>query len=58
MRLKAEWAIDSEVKRARGVIVQVKSIYLVKNIETKQLLLAKRDSAATVFVFKVGTLRY
>ena len=37
MRPKAEWAIDSEAKRARGIIVLVKSNYLVKNIETKQL---------------------
>ena len=30
-------AIDSEPKRARGIIVLVKSISLVKNIKTKQL---------------------
>ena len=29
--------IDSEAIRARGIIVLVKSNYLVKNIETKQL---------------------
>ena len=37
---KAKWAIDSEAMRARGIIkiiVVVKSNYLVKNIETKQL---------------------
>ena len=32
--------------RARGIIVLIKSNKLVKNIETKQLQLAKRDSAA------------
>ena len=32
-----EWAIDSEPIRARGIIVLVKSNWLVKNIETKQL---------------------
>jgi len=37
MRPKAEWAIDSEAMRARGIIVLVKSNQLVKNIETKQL---------------------
>ena len=36
MRPKAEWAIDLEAMRARGIIVLVKS-KLVKNIETKQL---------------------
>ena len=30
MRPKAEWAIDSEDMRARGIIVVVKSNYLVK----------------------------
>ena len=34
---KAEWAIDSEAMRARGIIVLVESKQLVKNIETKQL---------------------
>ena len=37
MRPKAEWAIDSEAMRARGMIVLVKSNYFVKNIEAKQL---------------------
>ena len=55
MRPKAEWAIDSEAMRARGIIVLEKSI---KNIETKQLYLAKRDSAAIVLVFKAGSFRY
>ena len=32
MRPKAEWAIDSEAMRARGIIVLVKSNWLVKNI--------------------------
>ena len=35
MRPKAERAIDSEAMRERGIIVFVKSNYLVKNIETK-----------------------
>ena len=35
MRPKAEWAIDSEPMRARGIIV------LVKYIETKHLSLVK-----------------
>ena len=51
MRPKAEWAIDSEAMRARGV----ESNQLVKNIETKQLQLTKRDSATIVLVFKAGT---
>ena len=54
----AEWAIDSEVMRAREIIVLVESNYLVKNIETKQLKLAKRDSATIVLVFKTGAFRY
>ena len=37
MRPKAEWVIDSEAMRARGIIVFVKFNQLVKNIETKQL---------------------
>ena len=37
MRPKAEWAIESEAMRARGIIVLVRSNQLVKNIETKQL---------------------
>ena len=44
--------------RARGIIVLVKSNKLVKNIKTKQLQLAKRDSAAIVLVFKAGAFRY
>ena len=36
MRPKAECPIDSEAMRARGIIVLVKSYYLVKTIETKQ----------------------
>ena len=43
MRPKVEWAIDSEAMRARGIIFLVKSNYLVKNFEKKQLWLAKRD---------------
>ena len=31
---------------------------MVKNIETKQLKLAERDSTAIVLVFKAGTFRY
>ena len=50
--------IDSETMRVRGIIVLVKSNQLVKNIKTKQLQLAKRDSAAIVLVFKAGTSCY
>ena len=52
MRPKDEWAIDSEAMRARGIIVVVKCNWLIKNIETKQPLVTKRDSAAFVLVFK------
>ena len=41
MRPKAEWAIDSEAMKARGIIVLVKSNLLVENIQTKQLKLVK-----------------
>ena len=41
MRPKAEWAIDSEAMRARGITVLVKTKQLVKNIDTKQLLPVK-----------------
>ena len=58
MKLKAELAIDSEAMRAKGIIVLVKSNYFVKNIETKQFQLAKRDSAAIALVFKAGAFRY
>ena len=58
MRPKAEWAIDSEAMRARGIIVLVKSSWLVKNIETKQLYLVKRDLAAIVLDFKASACRY
>ena len=58
MRPKPEWAIDPEAMRARGIIVLVKSNKLVKNIETKQLKLAKRDSDAIVSVFKAGAFCY
>ena len=37
MRPRAKWPADSEAMRARGIIVLVKSNWLVKNIETKQL---------------------
>ena len=47
---------DSEVMRARGIIVLVKSNQLVKNSETKQLRLAKRDSAAIVLGFSKPAL--
>ena len=33
----AEWAIDSEAMRARGIIVLVKSNELVKNSENKKI---------------------
>ena len=54
IRPKAECSIDSEATRGRGIIVLTKSNQLVKNIETKQLQLEKRDSAAIVLVFKAG----
>ena len=42
MRSKAEWAIDSEVMRLRGIIVFSKiQIVAQKNIETKHLALVK-----------------
>ena len=56
--LKAEWAIDLEAMRARGIIDLVKSNQLVKTIETKKLYLAKRDSAAIVLVFKASAFHY
>ena len=55
---KIEWAIDSEAMRARKIIVLVKSNQFVKNIETKQLQLAKRDSATIVLIIKAGAFRY
>ena len=33
----AEWAVELQAMSARGIIVLVKSNYMVKNIETKQL---------------------
>ena len=38
MMLKAEWAIDSEAIRTRGIIVLVKFNYLVKNIENDKIV--------------------
>ena len=58
MRPMAEWAIDSEDIRARGMIVLVKCNWLVKDVEKKQLYLAKRNSAAIVLVFKAGAFHY
>ena len=52
MRPKVEWTIDPEAMRATGIFFLVKSNYLVKHIETKQLKLAKRDSATIVLVLK------
>ena len=51
---------QSPCMRVRGIIiiVLVKSIWLVKNIETKQFSLAKRNSAAIVLVFKAGAFCY
>ena len=34
----ASWAIDSEAMRERGIIVLVKSNWLVKNIDNRKLL--------------------
>ena len=50
------WLRDHEGKRNN--IVLVKSNYLVKNIETKQLHLAKHDSDAIVLVSKAGAFCY
>ena len=43
MRPKAEWAVDSEAMRARGIMICFSKIQLVgqKNIETKHLSQAK-----------------
>ena len=45
MRLKAEWAIDSEAMRARGIIVLVKSNYTrwskISRIKKKKLVKAR-----------------
>ena len=41
MRPKAEWAIDSEAMRARGIIVSKIQLVGQKNIETKHLLQVK-----------------
>ena len=38
MGSESSWANDSEAMRARGIIVLVKSNYLVKNIENKKKL--------------------
>ena len=35
---EAEWAIDSEAMRTRGIIVLEKSNKLVKNIENRKIL--------------------
>jgi len=51
IRPSASWAIDSKPIRVRGTIILV-------NIESKQLLLEKRHSAAFVLVFKAGAFRY
>ena len=56
MRAKAEWAIDSEAMRARGIIVLVKSSWLVKtNIETKHLsqLKARHQSFFTAKTLQI-----
>ena len=37
MRPKAEWAIDSEAMRARGIIVLVKSNKLVEKISKQNI---------------------
>ena len=49
------WLRGHEDERNNGFL---KSNLLVKNVETRQLWLAKRDSAAVVFVFKAGTFHY
>ena len=57
MRPKAEWAINSEAMRARGIIVLVLKIQLVgqKNIATKHLSLvqARHQSFFTVKTLQI-----
>ena len=43
MRPKAEWAIDAEAMKVRGIIVLVKPNKLAKNIEKNLLRLLKLD---------------
>ena len=40
MRPKAEWAIDLEAMRARGIIVLVKSDWLKKDMYREKTILA------------------
>ena len=57
--MEAEWAIDSEAMRARGIIVLVKSNQLHgQKYRDKTTLARKRDSAAIVLVFKASAFRY
>ena len=66
MRPKPEWAIELRghqlgtrlAMRERGIIVFVKFNLFVKNIQTKQLMLTKSESAAIFLVFKAGAFRY
>ena len=60
MRPKAEWAIDSEPMRARGIIVLITSkIQLVGKKGSRQNKTSeKHDSAAIVLVFKAGAFCY
>ena len=59
MRPKAEWAIDSEAMREKGIIVFSKIQLVGKKYRDKTTKrLAKRDSAAIVLVFKADAFRY
>ena len=58
MRPKASWATDSEVMRARGIIVLVKSNKLVKNIKSKQLKLVKASLKSFFCCQKASAFRY
>ena len=52
MRPKAGWAIDSVAIRARGIIVWVKSNYLVKNNEKKTTFAGKTRFSRHCFGFQ------
>ena len=55
--LMGYWLRVHEGERNSNIAL-VKSNWFVKNIETKQLKLAKHDLAAIVLVFKAGASRY
>ena len=56
---EAEWAIDSEAMRARGIMFLVKSNWLVKKYRDKITLASKsRFSRHCIRAFKAGTFCY